>query len=433
MNSFLTALTKQWEGHTHEFLVTPAGGIRFTDLVAEPPVVVGIVNPGDVVALIGDFDQHTLACLLHLIDQGAIVVPLTTQTVADHDYFFATAEVDVVINGRNAHRRERPTAAHPLLALLRARSHAGLILFSSGTTGRPKAICHDLTAFLSRFATPRTPFRTLSFLLFDHIGGIHTFLHTLYTRGIVIAPPSRDVATILKTCAVHAIEVLPTTPTFLRMLLLSGELPHAFPSSVQIVTYATERMDSGTLQTLGALLPRVDFRQKYGMSELGILRIKSADRTSLFMRIGGEGVETRMHDGVLHIRSATRMLGYLNAPSPFDDHGWYDTRDLVEERDGWYQILGRNDDVVNVGGLKFLLAEVERVLLAHPGVAFAKAHRRENPITGNHVEATVQPTHPIGIDRDEVLAYCKQHLPAHMVPRRVTLGDVRVGHRFKLG
>ena len=63
-------------------------------------------------------------------------------------------------------------------------------------------------------------------------------------------------------------------------------------------------MDQPTLDELCKLLPQVDFRQTFGMSELGILRVKSEARDSLFMKIGGEGVETRVVNNVLQIRSA---------------------------------------------------------------------------------------------------------------------------------
>ena len=58
-------------------------------------------------------------------------------------------------------------------------------------------------------------------------------------------------------------------------------------------------------------------RQTFGMSELGIVRVKSESRDSLFMKIGGEGVEIKIDNNVLMIRSETRMIGYLNAKSPF--------------------------------------------------------------------------------------------------------------------
>ena len=98
---------------------------------------------------------------------------------------------------------------------------------------------------------------------------------------------------ILELCAKHEIEVLPTTPTFLRMMLMSGLIPEKMPESLKIITYGTERMDQPTLDALCKILPNIDFRQTFGMSELGIVRVKSKSRDSLFMKIGGEGVKTR--------------------------------------------------------------------------------------------------------------------------------------------
>lgn len=423
-------LNERWADSSHPFLIHPKGELHFSDLANQASIDLSHVRNGDVVALIGDFDPLSIHTFLHLIDRNVIIVPLTKETKSQHEYFFESALVDVVIEGGDV-RRIYHDKNNVHIEYLRDNNHGGLVLFSTGTTGRPKAILHDLTLFMQRFSTPRPTLKTINFLLFDHIGGLNTLLHTLFNKGTVVAPETRSVESILKTCEEHSIEALPTTPTFLRMMLMSGLIPDRIPSSLKIITYGTERMDQPTLDDLCSLLPEVDFRQTFGMSELGIVRVKSESRNSLFMRVGGEGVETRVVDNVLEIRSRTRMLGYLNADSPFDAEGWYNTKDIVEERDGFYKVTGRTSEVINVGGLKFMASDVERVALDFKGVELAKAEGKVNPITGQHVELVVQPLKNESVDKKQLKDYLSSLLSSHMVPKRIKISKIAVGHRFK--
>ena len=125
------------------------------------------------------------------------------------------------------------------------------------------------------------------------------------------------------------------------------------------------------------------------MSELGIVRVKSESRNSLFMKVGGEGVETRIVDSVLEIRSETRMLGYLNASNPFDLEGWYNTKDSVKEKNSYYKVICWTSEIINVVGLKFMASEVERVALQFQGVQLVKVQRKPEQFTEQHIEFTV--------------------------------------------
>lgn len=426
----LEKLADIWSGIDYPFLIHKRDELKFSEIASQSPVDLGQVRKSDVVAIIGDFNPSSILTLLRLIDTGVIIVPLTVETRHEHEYFFESALVDVIIDGNEVKRRSH-NQKHEFIEKLKELEHAGLVLFSTGTTGRPKAILHDLTLFLKRFETPRPTLRTINFLLFDHIGGINTLLHTLFNKGVVVAPEFRTVDSILETCRKFDVEVLPTTPTFLRMMLMSGSVPSKVPDCLKVITYGTERMDQPTLDDLCKLLPSVDFRQTFGMSELGIVRVKSEAKDSLYMKIGGEGVETRVVDGILQIRSSSRMLGYLNSSSPFDAEGWYDTKDVVEVKDGYYKVTGRISDVINVGGLKFMASEVERVALQFPNVSLVKATPKSNPITGQHVELLVQATTDGVVDKVALLDYLKDRLQSHMVPKRVRIENVAVGHRFK--
>jgi long-chain acyl-CoA synthetase len=421
-------------GRREPFLISSTGSLAFADIAesaARSAVQTSDIRGGDIVALIGDFDKSTISTMLQLLDQGVILMPLTDGTRVDHEYFFEVAGVEWVIRDNGLVRRKQSSRSpSPLIGELRARAHPGIIFFSSGTTGRPKAILHDFTNFLARYAVRRAPLRTLNFLLFDHAGGINTMLHTLFNGGVVVVPSGRTPESVAADMVRHDVELLPATPTFLRMMLLEGVFDStAFPK-LRVVTYGTERMDRGTLDRLCAKLPGVDFRQTYGLSELGVFQVRSRARDSLWMQIGGKGIETRIVDNVLQIRSENRMLGYLNAPDPFVD-GWYDTGDIVEIDGDFIKVSGRATEVLNVGGLKILPGEIERVALLYPDVLRAKAYGVANPFTGQHIEIICEPRPGAGLDRRQLALHFRKHLQKQLCPSRIIVGEVPVSHRFK--
>lgn len=428
--SITQTLLSRWPNPELPFLISAHDSLSVGEVLSIDLSHLDAIKAGDVVAVVGDFTALAIAEVLSLIERAAILVPLTVDTRADHEYFYASALVDWVIESGQAIQRHH-SEFHAHIDELRARGNPGLVLFSTGTTGRPKAILHDMSAFLTRFETPRPTLRTMAFLLFDHIGGINTLFHTMFNGGIVVSPGNRSISGVLGAARDHAVEVLPTTPTFLRMMLMSGLVPDIVPDTLKIITYGTERMDQVTLNLLCEQLPWVDFRQTFGMSELGILRVKSRARDSLFMKIGGEGVKTRISDGVLEIWSPTRMMGYLNAKSPFDGEGWYRTGDLVDVEGECVRVVGRDSEVINVGGLKFMASEVERIVLEYPGVSLVSVSAKSNPVTGEHVELMVQPAAGGAFDEQGLRGFLEQRLPQHMLPRRVAIGTVHVGHRFK--
>lgn len=421
-----------WKDIDRPFLIHPSGKLIFEDLVNQEILDLSLIKSGDVVAIIGDFDPFSISTLLSLIDKKTIVVPLTKETKEQHKYFFDSALVDIVIEDKII-TRIKHNSKNDLIDKLRLLQHAGLVLFSSGTTGRPKAILHDLTLFIRRFETPRPTMKTLNFLLFDHIGGLNTLFHTLFNKGTVVASKSRRIDDILKICFDNQIELLPTTPTFLRMMLMSGLITKKFPDSLKLITYGTERMDQPTLDKLCEFLPNVEFRQTFGMSELGIVRVKTKSRNSLFMKLGGEGIKTRVVNNVLEIHSQTRMLGYINAESPFDEDGWLNTGDIVEQKGEYLKIIGRSNEVINVGGLKFMASEIERVALQFENIELAKAVGKPNPITGQHVEITIQLVKNYDLDMVKLKAHFNSKLPNYMIPRRIKISTVSIGHRFKKG
>ena len=97
----------------------------------------------------------------------------------------------------------------------------------------------------------------------------------------------------------YKVELLPTSPTFLNLILISEEYKNYDLSSLKIITYGTEPMPETTLGRLNKIFPKIKFTQTYGLSEVGILRSKSKVQF-LWVKIG-EDYKTRVVDGMLEI------------------------------------------------------------------------------------------------------------------------------------
>jgi long-chain acyl-CoA synthetase len=396
------------------------------------------IAAGTIVILEADFSPNAIALFLALIESACIVVPLTPAVGAKRDEFVQIAEGEACITlDEQDHAditRLGRVASHDLFAKLRLLNHAGLILFSSGSTGQSKAALHDMVLLLEKFKVPRHQLRTVSFLLYDHIGGINTMLYTLCNGGCLVTVRDRSPDSVLSAIDAHRVELLPTSPTFINLILISEAYKRYQLDSLQTLTYGTEPMPETTLRRFHQLFPRIRLVQTYGLSEVGILRSKSKSADSLWVKVGGEGFETRVINGILHVRATSAMLGYLNAPSPFTEDGWMNTGDRVEVEGEYVRFLGRQSEIINVGGEKVYPAEVESVIQELDNVAEVTVFGEKNPITGNIVCAVVSlaggEDHKLFVKR--LKKFCGERLQNYKVPVKVLISNEELHNaRFK--
>ena len=100
----LEKLSERWSGIDYPFLEHTNGSLKFDEVAKQKHVDLSEVKSGDVVALIGDFNPQSILTLLQLIEKNVILVPLTVDTRAQHEYFFESALVDFVIEGVDVKR-----------------------------------------------------------------------------------------------------------------------------------------------------------------------------------------------------------------------------------------------------------------------------------------------------------------------------------------
>lgn len=400
------------------------------------------IAAGDVVALFADFSLTGIAWFLALARRRVALVPITSSTEAEAASRLASAQVQWrvdILDGRSPRITLEPghRLTHPLLLQLRERNRAGLILFSSGSCGPPKAMAHDLTSLVDSYALRRPRhLRVLLFLLFDHIGGLNTLLLGLAGLLCLVVPHSREPGEIAALIAKRQVNVLPASPTFLNLLLLSGAPDHCDLSSLRIITYGTEPMPQPLLARLRLAFPKVKFLQTFGTSETGISQTSSESSGSTWMRIDDPNVEVRVVEGELWLRSKTQILGYLNYPMHnFTSDGWFKTGDLVEtSSDGSLRIIGRQSSLINIGGLKVLPEEVEAVLLEMPEIADCVVFGEANPITGQAVVAQIvlSPGADPNSIKSLMRAHCRARLAPYKIPIRLRISDrTSFSGRFK--
>ncbi len=396
------------------------------------------VASGSIVGLEGDFSPSCIALFLALTERNCVIVPHTNANHTGRERKDEIAEVECYFrfDEKDQVRFERTNrkASHSYYQTIRQRQVPGLVLFSSGTSGDPKGAVHDFTALLEKFQTRRKALVTLNFLLFDHWGGLNTMLHTLSNGATIVTVSDRSPEGVCALIEETGAELLPATPTFLNLLLLSGAYKTRNLQSLKVISYGAEPMLESTLRRLREVFPHLTLQQTYGLIEVGVLRSKSREDGSLWVKLGGEGYQMRVVDGILHIKTKSTILGYLNAEAPITEDGWFITGDAVHQEGEYFRILGRKSELINIGGEKVYPVEVENCIQALENISEVTVYAEKNPIMGNILCAKVRLTDYE--DPKEVAVRVKNHcqlkLARFKVPVKVKVVDeVHYGDRFK--
>jgi acyl-coenzyme A synthetase/AMP-(fatty) acid ligase len=202
----------------------------------------------------------------------------------------------------------------------------------------------------------------------------------------------------------------------------------------QYVRLSGEIADQAILDSLRGEYPQAIIAHAFASTEAGVgfeVEDGLAGIPASYMERGAHGVDMKVEDGSLRIRSprtARHYLGHESAPL-VDAEGYVDTGDMLELHDGRYYFSGRRGGIINVGGLKVHPEEVEAVINRHPRVQMSLVRSRKNPVTGAIVVAEIvlkpQPeAAPAGGNaalKNEILESCHRELPAHKVPAAIRI------------
>lgn len=312
------------------------------------------------------------------------------------------------------------------------------ILATSGTTGRPKLVRHDL-ASLTRTTRPE-PDRGAGQvwgLMYDpaRFAGMQVILQSLLSGAHLVIPDrAAPLADQLALLAAQGCTHLSATPTLWRRILMT---PRATDLRLHQVTLGGEIADDAVLASLARAFPHARITHVFASTEAGAAFSVSDGRAGFparYLEDPPAGIALRLHDGRLWVRNDLVGPTYVGTTTTLAHAGWVDTGDRVTVDGDRIHFAGRESGMINVGGTEVLPEQVESELTAHPQVALARVYGRANPITGAIVMADIVPASgaPETVAAD-VLAHLRQRLDPHMVPAVVrVVPDIAVSDAAKI-
>jgi fatty-acyl-CoA synthase len=322
-----------------------------------------------------------------------------------------------------------------------------VVLYTSGTTGRPKGavLTHGSLLASARGQQERQgtgPDDVLvATLPFNHVGGLTcTVLHSLVSRARVALIPAVSPGAALAAGARHGVTILAGVPTMYVLMLAELAKSDHDLSSVRIAVAGGSNVDPPLAQAMGRAFPGARVQNLYGLSETSGACVMSAaddDLATVCETLGTalSGVELRVvdpvtgaevrdgEDGELQVRGDSVAAGYWDMPAEtaetFRD-GWLATGDMVTRRpDGHLVLRGRRKEMFLQGGFNVYPVEVENVLAEHPGVALAAGIGVPDDVLGEVGLYFVVPADPASPPTAEDLtAWCRERLADYKVPRR---------------
>jgi HIP---CoA ligase len=310
------------------------------------------------------------------------------------------------------------------------------IIFTSGTTGRPKGAMMNHRQTLRMYeewatlADLREGDRYLQINPYFHTFGLKAGLVTSFLRGATMLPVAVfDVDTVVDLIERERITMLPGPPTLYHSLLTVGD--KAKLSTLRAGVTGAADIPVELVRRIHEELPFQTLMTGYGLTEAGNVTLSlpgdSFEDVATTAGVPCDGVEVRIaDDGEVLVRGYGVMQGYLDDPAAtaqaIDDDGWLHTGDLGNFTEaGRLRIVGRKKDMFIVGGFNAYPAEIEGFLLNHPAVAQAAVIGVPDERLGQVGKAFVVRKGAVG--GDELIGWCRERMAGFKVPRSVQFLD----------
>ena len=304
-----------------------------------------------------------------------------------------------------------------------------VVLFTSGTTGTPKAVLHSWAALAARIhlSDSLDGSRWLLTYNLSAFAGLQVFLHVLMNAGQMTYGPGGPAA-LGALAARDAVTHVSGTPTFFRFLLSTSSSEDLRRLPLRQITIGGEAVDQLLLDRVRERFPQAQVTHIYASTEAGACFSVHDGREGFpvaFLEHDDLPVRLTLIDGELFVESPHAMRGYLGPEGARRPPGPIATGDLVEVRGDRVHFLGRRSERINVGGNKVYPQEVETRILAVPGVRATRVFGAASSLVGQIVRAdvVVEPGSDEEQMRQRILTHCRSGLAPYKVPRLLMFVD----------
>jgi acyl-CoA synthetase (AMP-forming)/AMP-acid ligase II len=327
-----------------------------------------------------------------------------------------------------------------------------VVLFTSGTTSRPKAVeltHNNLTSYITgtvEFGSASPEDAALICVPPYHIAGVSSALSNLYAGRKMVYLTNFDAGEWVRLVRDEGVTSATVVPTMLDRIVAVLEADSADLPTLRTLAYGGSKVALPLVRKALTLLPDVGFVNAYGLTEtsstIAVLTpddhrvaLASSDDTAA-RRLGSVGqpvptveVQIRADDGTvlgpgepgeLFVRGEQVSGRYTGIGSVLDADGWFPTRDVAYlDDEGYLFIGGRSDDTIIRGGENIAPAEIEDVLVEHPHVHDCAVVGAEDPAWGQIIVAVVVPASGASPDVEDLRTFVRGQLRGSRTPDKV--------------
>jgi acyl-CoA synthetase (AMP-forming)/AMP-acid ligase II len=424
------------------------------------------VQAGDRVALLLHNRIEFVEALLACHRRGAVAVPINFRLASDEiEYILADSDASALIHDSDDAPRaevglvlEVGPAYEDAVASASPRrdtpelfeDDVALMCYTSGTTGRPKGALLTHRSLVASTLSWIHEMRAgqddvwLSGQPLFHIGGINGLLPFLVLGATVIITPSTtfDPEAMLGLIESHGVTMCIFVPTQWATICGSPAVGRVDPEQLRVAMWGASPAPLPTLEAMASAFPRAAIVSAYGQTEMSgaTTLLKGSDSTRKMGSVGKPmlGVELRVVDDALRdvptgvvgevvYRGPNVMAGYHQQADATEEAfggGWFHSGDLARlDHEGYLWLVDRKKDLIVSGGENVYPAEVERVLLDHPGVADAAVIGVPHPRWVETPVAFVVRSGRLEVDEGELIAHCREYLAGYKKPSAIVVVD----------